>query len=171
MVAATYTDFRTLKAAYVFAYPRGSGLTVSFRPSSLGFSGTVYVYDYLGGAGQLVDSTEVFAQPISGAYAYYVVTPVGISGIGLVGDIGQFVSLGKQRIPHAADDGVLEVTVSFAPGESARTLRGYSPSLPVVTAFKGVAAGLVYDAQTQLFSVSVSGDRDGSAIIGIATSE
>jgi hypothetical protein len=165
MVAATYTDFGSLRVAYVLAYPRGSDVMVSFQPGSLGLSGAVYVYNFLTNTGKLMDSTEEFSESITGAYSYYIATPVGGSGIGLLGDAGHFVSLGRQRIPQVTDDGVLELTIAFAPGEGTRIIHGYSPMPPAVTALRGDAEVPVYDPSTHLFSVNVSGDTGGSAVI------
>jgi hypothetical protein len=167
MVASTYTDFGDLKAAYVFAYPRGSDVTVSFRPNSLGFEGPVYVYDYFAHRGQVVNRTHPFTAHIAGSYGYYIVTTIGDSGIGLLGDAGLLVPLGRQRIARVVDHGVLEVEVTFAPDESSLVIQGYSPTPPVVTARKGDAEAPVYETATQLFSVSVSKDSSGTAVIEI----
>ena len=165
MVAATHTDFGGVRVAYVLAYPRGSDTTVSFQPESLGLNGAVYVYNYLTNTGKVMDSTELFAEPITGAYSYYIATPIGPSGIGLLGDAGHFVSLGRQRIKQLADDGILEVTIAFAPGEGSRIIHGYSPRPPSVTVLSGGAEIPAYDPSTHLFRVSVSGDDGGSAVI------
>ncbi len=167
MVAATYTDFGAMKAAYVFAYPRGVDTTVSFQPSSLGLGGPVYVYDYFADAGQVMDSADQFSRQIDGAYAYYIVTPIGSSGIGMIGDTSQLVPLGKQRIPQVTDDGVLELVVAFAPGESSRTLHGYSPRPPVVTAQKGTVSSASYDPARHRFRFSVSAGADGAAVVDL----
>jgi hypothetical protein len=165
MVAATYTGFPDLRVAYVFAYPRGSDTTVSFRPDSLGLNGDAYVYNYFAHTGNIVESTEVFTESMKGGYAYYIVTPIGRSGIGLLGDTGHFVSMGRQRITRAVDDGVLEFGVAFGPGEGSRVIHGYSPVQPTITALTGDVESPSYDPYTHLFSVSVSDDGDRSALI------
>ncbi len=169
MVAATYTDFGTMKAAYVFAYPRGVDTTVSFQPFSLGLGGPVYVYNYFADAGQVMDSGSQFSAQIAGAYAYYIVTPIGPSGIGLLGDADQLVPLGKQRIPRVTDVGILDLVVAFAPGESRRTIHGYSPKPVVVTAKKGTVSSGSYDPATQRFRFSVSAGVDGTAVVDITS--
>jgi hypothetical protein len=169
MVASTYTDFGTMKAAYVVAYPRGLDTTVSFQPSSLGMSGPVYVYDYLADTGQVMDAANQFSDLINGTYAYYVVTPIGPSGIGLLGDAEQLVPLGKQRISRVTDDGVLELAVAFAPGEIRRTIQGYSPEPPAVTAQTGTVGSVSYNAAMQRFRFSVSAGADGTATVDIAS--
>jgi hypothetical protein len=167
MVAATYTDFGSMKAAYVFAHPRGVDTVVLFRPSSLGQSGEVYVYNYFTHAGQVMNSGDQFFDQIPGDFAYYIVTPIGPSGIGLLGDAGQFVSLGRQRITQVTDDGTMELTVAFAPGESSRIIQGYSPKPPVVTAQTGTVSSVSFDPAAQRFRFSVSTGADGTATVQI----
>ena len=172
MVASTYTDFGAIKVFYIFAYNRGSDTTTTFTPASLGLSGPVYVYNYFDGSGTLMDAGGTFSEPMdngsgSALYAYYIVVPIGPSGIGFLGDAEQFVSLGRKRIADVADDGTLEATIAFADGESSRTLHGYSPSEPNVRAVKGAVDSATYDPSTQLFTVVVSPGADGSAIIDI----
>ena len=162
MVAATYTDFDGLRAAYVMAYRRGSDLAVSFEPGSL-VNGRAFVYNYFAHAGTIVDSSDVFTESVADDYTYYIVTPIGESGIGLLGDTAHFVSLGKQRITSVVDNGVLEVAIAFAPGEGARTIQGYSPLQPAVTAVKGAAQVRAYDPSAHLFSINVTDAGDRSA--------
>ena len=66
-----------------------------------------------------------------------------------------------------SDGGAVEAAISFASGESSRTLFGYSPSMPVVTAVSGAADEPSYDEQTQQFRVTVTPDDGGSADITI----
>jgi len=168
MVAATYTDFRSMRAVYVFAYPRGWDMTVSFQPSSFGLNGQVYVYNFLTESGQVLDSSDIFSDRIQSGYAYYIVTPIGLSGIGLLGDLSQFVPLGKQRITQVTDDSDLELTVAFAPGESNRIIHGYSRTPPVITAQKGTVSSSSYNPTMQRFRFSVSPSADGTALVEIA---
>jgi hypothetical protein len=140
---------------------------VSLQPQSLGFDKPVFVYDYLAGKGQVMEPNQFLTAPIIGGYAYYILTQIGDSGIGLLGDAGLLVSMGRQRIARVVDDGVLEVEVSFASGESSRVIYGYSPVPPIIAARKGAAGVPAYDAATQLFRVAVSGDSSGTAVIDI----
>ena len=166
MIAATSTSFGALRAEYVFAYARGAERSVALDPKALGFTGSVYVFNYLLGAGTVVVQ-GAFQDNLSQDYAYYIVAPIGKSGMAFLGDAGQFVTMGKQRITHLADDGVLDVSVAYAGGEGSRTLFGYSPSPPVVKASDGSAAPLAYDAASHLFRVPVSAGADGMAKIEI----
>jgi len=97
------------------------------------------------------------------------VTPIGLSGIGLLGDLSQFVPLGKQRITQVTDDDSdLELTVAFAPGESNRIIHGYSLKPPVITAQKGMVSSSSYNPTMQRFRFSVSPGVDGTAMVEIA---
>ena len=164
MIAATSSRFGAFKAQYVFAYSRGVDRTVTFQLAELGLRGTVFVFNYLADRGTVVRG-ETFHDNLSQGYAYYIVVPIGKSGVAFLGDAGQFVSLGKRRISRLADNGVLNVTVQFASGEDSRTLLGYSPSLPVVKAVDGRVARPTYDASTHMFRVAVSPGVDGLAKI------
>lgn len=168
MVASTYTDFGAMRAAYVFAYNRSSDTITTFTPAVLGLSGSVYVYNYFTDSGTVVNAADTFSEPMQNGHAYYIVVPIGDSGIGFLGDAGQFVSLGKKRITQLSDHGTLEATITFTDGEDSRTVHGYSPSIPQVTAVKGAVGTPVYDPTTQLFTVLVSPDADGSAIVDVS---
>src|SRR5207249_4692822 len=156
MVAFTYTDFGRHRALYVFAYRRDTDASVSFTPATLGVDGPVYVYNYFKGAGVVVDAAAAFEDLLEDERAYYIVAPIGPSGIGFLGDEGHFVSLGRKRVTSVRDGGALEATVAFAKGEQSRSLFGYAPSKPVVIATRGGVAEPSYDENTQLFRVSVT---------------
>ena len=166
MVASTYTAFEQSRALYVFAYRRSSDNNAWFTPAALGLAGPVYVYNYFNGTGRVVDGAEAY-HDILDDRAYYIVAPVGPSGIAFLGDAGNYVSLGKKRITSLKDDGAVEAAVAFAPGEPSRTLFGYSPSAPVVTASKGAAVAPSYDENSHLFRVVVTPDSDGAAVVTI----
>jgi hypothetical protein len=166
MIAATCTRFGASKAAYVFAYKRDAENGITLRPSGLGFSGSVYVFNYLAGTGSLVTRGD-FTDTLSQDYAYYNLAPVGKSGMAFLGDAGEFVTLGRQRIASLSDDGVLHVTVTFASGEGPRTLFGYSPAPPALRVIQGSAAAVAFDADKHLFHVAVSPSAGGQAIVEI----
>jgi hypothetical protein len=180
MLASAYTDFGTLKAFYVLAYARRSEKTVAFTPASLGLHTRAYVFDYFSHKGTVLDPDKTFMRSLENEslekeslekdYAYFIVVPLGQSGIAFLGDPDQFVSLGKQRISQLSDDGRVRVTVQFAHGENSRTVHGYSPTAPVITAIKGKTGGLMYDSAAHRFTVSVlldSPDSNGSAELEI----
>jgi hypothetical protein len=167
MVAWTYSDHGGMRAAYVFAYSRGTATAATFVPASLGLSGRVYVYNYFTGRGALLTAGQTFYETVHDG-SYDVVVPVGRSGIAFLGDAGKFVSLGKQRIPRLRDDGAVHATVAFAAGERAVTLHGYAPARPRVTATKGAAGPVTYDAASGQFNVTVSPAPDRTAAIRLA---
>jgi hypothetical protein len=167
MVAFTYTDSEQGRALYVFAYRRGQDSSVSFTPAALGMDGPVYVYNYFKDSGTAMDAAATYKEALDSDRAYYIVSPIGASAIGFLGDAGHFVSLGKKRITRLTDGGAIEATVAFAKGEDSRTLLGYSPFKPVVAASQGAAADPLYDENTQRFRVTVMPGSDGVAVITI----
>jgi len=168
MVASTYTDFERSRALYVFAYRRGADSSVSFTPAALGVAGPVYVYSYFNGAGRVADGATAFQDSLDGDRAYYIVAPIGPSGIAFLGDAGHFVSLGKKRVVQLNDGGAVQATIAFANGEVSRTLFGYAPSAPQVTSGPGEIDS--YDEDTHLFRLTVTPDADGTAVITIGLS-
>jgi hypothetical protein len=153
MVAWTYSDHDGLRSAYVFAYSRGDGpQAASFAPSTLGVHRAAYVYDYFADNGQLLSDGGRFSANVDGG-SYFIVAPVGASGIAFLGDTGELVSLGAKRISALADDGALHATVEFAAGEQAVTLHGFAPAPPTVTTSNGSTEPPTYDPATQRFHV------------------
>jgi hypothetical protein len=170
MVASTYTDFgEGMKDLYIFAYARGTNTTATFNPTSLGLTGNVFVYNYFTGSGTVVQAGNSFSDTV-GSGSYYIVAPVGPSGIGFLGDAGQFVSLGKKRITQLTDNGTVQATIAFARGETALTMHGYSPTAPTISAIDGSISTVNYNSSTDLFSFAVSPGSDGSAIVTISHS-
>jgi hypothetical protein len=134
----------------------------------LGISGSVYVYNYFSGAGTVSGPADVVTDPLTDGRAYDLISPLGPSGIALLGDRGHYVSLGKSRIAALTDDGTVHVTVAFAAGEKGRTIFGYAPAAPAVTSRSGSAGMVTYDAGAQRFAVDVSAGPDGTASVEIA---
>ena len=114
----------------------------------------------------MVEAGSSYTDTVQDA-AYYIVVPIGPSGIAFLGDAGKFVSLGQKRIPQLTDTGQVQATVTFARGETSLTLHGYAPSTPKVTASKGTAGTVTYNSATHLFTFVVSPDTDGSAMITV----
>ncbi len=172
MVASTYTDFGGgMKALYVFAYARGtnSPATASFTPASLGLPGSVYVYNYFTGAGTVVPAGGTFTDTVSSG-SYYIIVPVGLSGIGFLGDAGKFASWGKKRIAQLTDTGSVQAAITFASGETSLTMYGYAPSQPNVTATDGMVGAVTYNGTTGIFSYPVSPGPDGAATVTMGLS-
>src|SRR5207248_2491464 len=156
-----------LPAHYVFAYSQGSDVMVNFRPADLGITDPVYIYNYFAGTGTIVAPGQLYAESAADGRVYYVIAPIGPSGIALLGDRRNFVSLGRKRISSLTDDGVVHVTVSFAAGEIARTLFGFAPSAPAVSAATGGVSAVSYDPSSQRFTVEMTPSPDGTASVDL----
>jgi len=170
MLASAFTDFGTLKAFYVLAYARGHQRKIAFTPASLGLHTRAYAFDYFLRTGAVLNPDQTFTDTLAKDYAYFIVVPIGPSGIAFLGDRDQFVSLGKQRVSQLSDNGTLRVTIQFAPGENSRTVHGYSPTVPVITAIRGKTGAPTYDATLHQFTASVSPDSNASADLEIKSS-
>jgi autotransporter-associated beta strand protein len=176
MVAATYVDHGGLRVGYVFAYAQVPTATnASFIPSELGISGAAYVYDYFNRTGSVVAASNTFnftttmaSNNVNGSY--FVVVPIGPSGIAFLGDTNKFVTLGKKRISTLSDAGVLKVTVSFAPGETNLTLTGYAPSAPYIGALNGAFGAMNYDPAAHIFSINFAPDVSQTATLALSLS-
>ena len=166
-IAYTWSDFGELRTNYVFAFAQGKNALAKISPSDFGIGGPVYAYDYFAGTGQLMDPSDVIQKQISGDALYLVMAPVGPSGIAILGDADQFVTMGKKRVAGLWDQGAARVVVTFAEGEASRTITGYSPVAPVVLAIEGSIGQVVYNDSTHLFRVPVMAGSAGSAIIRI----
>ena len=168
MVAAAYTDHSGLRDGYVFAYSRNNASqSITFKPSSLGVNGAAYVYNYFTGSGTLVPAGGSFTDTVGTNGSYYVVAPVGQSGIAFLGDAGKFVSTGDKRIASLSDNGTVNATVAFASTEHTVTVHGYAPSAPTVTATDGSVGTVTYNSSTHLFSVTVNAGSDHNAVIAL----
>ncbi|WP_194904328.1 carbohydrate-binding protein [Catenulispora rubra] len=132
------------------------GGNAPFRPADLGVTGTAYVFDYFADTGTLIDANSTYNPHVDYNGSYFLVVPVGPSGIGFLGDAGKFVSLGSQRISSLSDDGAVHATVAFAHGDGPVTLHGYSPTPVKVTAAGGTVASVTYDTATHRFSARIS---------------
>lgn len=141
--------------------------TASFQPSALGVSGTVYVYDYFAGNGTLVQPGAAHQQTVTSG-TYWILAPVGTSGIAFLGDAGKFVAHGKKRITSVVDGGAVQAALAFAPGEGSVTVRGYAPRAPHATAQAGSVGAVSYNAATGLFSLSVAPNASQVAKITLA---
>jgi hypothetical protein len=165
LVSYTYTDHGPMRALYIFAHPHTADRTATFTPQALGLSGSVYVYDWMAGRGRKGSGAEQWTQRIQGDPAYLVVVPVGKSGIAFLGDLEKFVPLGKKRVWDLSDNGILEATLQFAPGERSITVQGWAPGAPNVSAVEGRLGKLVFNDSSGRFHVNVSPGRSGTARI------
>jgi len=156
--ATTYTQHEGGRFTYVFAFSDTAGATASFTPDELGYSGSVYVYDVNAGTGKVTSSSQASTKTLAATTttAYYIVAPVGPSGIAFLGEKNKIAALGKKRISSFTDDGTISVGVAFGEGEGPVTLQGYATAAPTVTAFTGKAGTIAYDTTTKLFTVQIT---------------
>jgi hypothetical protein len=166
MVASTYTDHGGLRTAYVLAYERTEGAVgaVSLLPDSVGVSAPAYVFDYFQNTGLVVELGAPFTSTVDYSGSYFIVAPIGRSGIAFLGDANKFVSCGKKRIEQLSDDGAVHVLVRFAANEKDVTLHFYAPSHPMVSAADGTVTRPVRTAQHR-FAVTVSPGPSGAASV------
>jgi hypothetical protein len=111
-------------------------------------------------SGHGLDACSSFSAPLAAKQtAFYVVAPVGKSGIAFLGDSGKFVSTGRQRISSLQDEpDQLSLKVLFAEAEGSVVLHGYAAAAPKVSVQAGKAGALRYEADTQHFEFEVSPD-------------
>ena len=168
LVAATSTTLGDWTEHYVFAYPVGTNTQASFKPSDLGIAGRAYVYDYFGGTGQVVSATDTVSATISGDSQYWVVAPIGRSGMALVGDTGQFVTAGRKRITSVSDNGAIHLAIAFATGEGPRKIEGFAPGAPRISSVDGSITQATYNSATHHFSFLVAPGASLTATVMIS---
>ena len=166
VVAATHTDQAGIRTSYVLAYDRtpGASAAISFTPESLGMTGPVYVYDFFNAKGSVVNAGSPFTDTVGYSGSYYVVAPIGKSGMAFLGDAGKFVSNGNKRIGSISDDGALHATVSFAPSETAVVLHLYSPVKPYVNAAAGTVSRVLREGPG-LYRVTAAPGPNAQAMV------
>jgi hypothetical protein len=168
MIASASTDFGAgLRANYIFAYKRGTNTTVVIDPSAFGIAGASVLYDRAAALATYIAPGQTYTFDLTAAAGYYVLVPVGPSGIALLGDRQQFVSMGRQRIASVADYGSVDVNVSFAPGEKSRTIFGYATAPITVRSLAGTHGKPSWDSNAQMFTVVVHANAAGTAHIQI----
>ena len=162
-IATTYSQHPGGRATYVFGFTDTGSASLSFTPAELGYAGSVYVFNVNAATGRVLTAAQANTDTITDT-AYYLVAPIGPSGIAFLGEQGKIAALGKKRITTFSDDGTLTATVSFATGEGAITLQGYAPRAPTATATSGTVGAVTYSATTSRFTVAVTG-ASGSATV------
>jgi hypothetical protein len=172
LIAQTYSDFGSTRLEYVFAYSRdvNTPAAVTIVPQDLGFTGDVYVYDYFGKAGWRQHATQAIAKTVDSQGSYFVISPVGASGMAFLGDLSKFVSASQQRVPSLSDDGMITATLEFIPGETV-PISIFAASMPVISADGATVTAPVLDSGTGLYQVMVSPGQNKQATIQIAAGE
>ncbi len=163
-MASTYTDCGGVKTVYVFAFNRSKTPEdkVQFTLGELGVNGPAYVYDYFSGEGKLLPEKGAFSAPLGkDAAAFYVVAPVGKSGVAFLGDKDKFVGTGRQRIASAQDEpGRLTADVLLAASEKSVVLQGFAAAAPKATLLAGEDDDLQYNPATRRFTILVKPDAN-----------
>jgi hypothetical protein len=167
MIASTWSNFGGSRTNYIFAYSRGANTAITIQPSSWGITGAAYLYDYLDGIGYPIGANSEKTLMLNGGVGYFILAAVGETGIAFLGDQGDFVTMGKNRIPLFVDTGRINLLVAYGSGEQTRTLFGYSPKPVNVTAVNGSADNLSWSSSTQLFTVNVHPSSAGTAHVSI----
>ncbi len=173
LICSTYTDHNGFRSYYVYTYARNASIPGnSFTPAELGMSANACVYDYFNQTVTIVSNTASFSYNTTTADnnvggSYFIVAPIGPSGIAFLGDTNKYVTLGKKRISRLSDTGVVNAGVVFAAGETALTVSGYSPFPPAVTASWGSVNSVAYDPARQFFTASVSPGASQIAALSI----
>lgn len=168
-IATTYTDFGKTKVYYltVFSRPFAFDQPFSVRPSDLGASGQVYIYDFYHKTGRVLKADDQFTQVSpKNTLSYFIVVPLSQRGVAFLGDQGKFVSLGKKRVSDLVVDSKIEAEITFA-GEDTVTLFGYSPETPKVTSTVGSIEKVNYDPQTKIFTIPVHPGKNNTAKINV----
>jgi hypothetical protein len=160
LIAST-TSNNGVTTTYATAIPGTPNTTSTFSlsMSDLGITAPAYFYNYFSQTASEVQPGGILSgqQIPSGGVAYYIIAPVGPSGIAFMGDLNKFVSNGRKRIASVTDQsGQLKATVLFAPTESQITLHGYSGTQPSVTVQSGTASAVSYSSTTGHFTVVIT---------------
>jgi hypothetical protein len=168
MIASTWSSFGRAQTNYIFAYSRGANTSITIQPSAWGITGAAYLYDYLAGVGYPIGANSQKTLLLNGGVGYFILAAAGKTGIAFLGDKGDFVTMGKNRIPFFVDAGRIDVSVAFASGEKTRTLFGYSPAAVNVTTVNGSADSPSWSPSTQLFTVNVHPSSTGTARLRVS---
>ena len=171
IVASTRTRHERSTTSYVFAFAQTTeDLKATFSPSALGYDGPVYAYSYFHKNGTYLQPREhvTFAVPEEGAY--WIVVPVGASGVGFLGDEEKFVSNGRNRVARILDSGALTARVIFAKGESRLRFHGFSLARPEVRAARATVENFAYDSQTRHFHFDLVAKPSTSPVVTLRAS-
>ncbi|HUB92111.1 MAG TPA: hypothetical protein VMA74_20475 [Dyella sp.] len=161
IIGATFTRHGNHATAYLLVFaddPSKGPERFSVTPASLGFGGTVAVFDPIAKTLVTAGSTDTISGKLEGtdAFAYRVVAPVSASGIAVLGDIGKFVSMGRKRVTSYEElaQGV-RLKLAFAANDPAITVAGYSRSNVMPHAEGATILSTSRDPQTGLFKVEL----------------
>jgi hypothetical protein len=165
VVCETHSGTDAQSADYVFAFTREAknpqDTPWSVDPAALTVTGPAAAYDFTAATAQKIDQQHPLAGKLSKSHdwTYQVVVPIQASGIALIGDIGKFVTRGRQRIASVVDDGQKLTTVlSLAKGESSITLAAYAPWALAAEVEGGAVSSAKYDVERKIETISITAD-------------
>ena len=171
VVASARTRHSGTVTSYVFAFAQSrKERTAVISPTALGYSTPVFAYDYFGGRGVYLRSEEEVTFTVPDEGAYWVVVPVGPSGVGFLGDTDKFVPDGKARVAAVHNAEALSARILFARGEERLHLTGFALAPPEVQARNAVIDRLVYDRQTRLFHFDLIAKSGASGFVTLVVS-
>ena len=130
--------------------------------AELGYTGPVYAYDYFQKAGIFLDPDTFLTIALSDPVAYWIVVPVARSGIGFLGDREKFVSNGRKRVSHIADDGALSARIVLAKSEDRVRLHGFCARRPEISARDGTIDNMTYESRESLFQFDLVAQAGGA---------
>jgi len=158
-IGSTFTDHgASLRTTYVFAYAdSASHSDLNVSASELGVKGKTYRYDFFSGSGQEIDLHHPFRiLTAADAWSYNVLAPISKNGLAFIGDVGKFVTCGKQRIAKLTATGRgITATILFAEGERTATLCGYAPRAVAIEATGGSVVNNKFNLSTHLFNFEI----------------
>ena len=161
VLASTFTRDGEHVTAYLLAFaddPRSGGADFSLKASELGFHQAAVVFDPQSQEIAIIGPNGRISGRLAGpdAYAYRVVAPISRSGIAMIGDLGQFVSMGRKRIRSFRDiAGGALLDIAATANERDLTIAGYSAA-PVTARADGASVeSIERNATTGLFKVKL----------------
>jgi hypothetical protein len=166
IIAAARTRHEGATTSYVFAFGRTAEARMArLSPAALGYAGPVYAYNYFERTGTYLQPSEAVEFAVSDGGAYWIVVPVGRSGVGFLGDADRFVSNGRSRVVRIRDKGALTAQIALSGGESRLRLHGFSLARPDVRATEGTIESLAYDPQSRLFHFDLVAQPGTSPVV------
>ncbi len=158
-VTFTYTDHGNNVKTYYLFVPGAGAPSYSFNPALEGFpapANGMYAYNWFSKTGQFVAAGNPLTATCAAgtnAFHYWVVAPVGASGLAFLGDLSKYTSCGRQRITSLVHSPTqLTVWVDLEPQEATVTLSGYATVKPNAICSNNATLGTVNFANN-IFSV------------------
>jgi hypothetical protein len=159
LVASTTSD-QGIKTTYLFIYRRKAdhaAVHISSSELKLPSDGRYVVYNYFTHTVRHLSARQVLSVRLQpGHWQYDIVAPETTSGMAILGDLHQFVPMGRQRIAGVGvQHGVMTLTAILAQGEHSVTIAGYSKH-GVSASIDGGSVATTANGQTGLFTVKIT---------------